>query len=316
MNHKSEHISDISSTSATGIYDTFRLDFSSAMLKYFNINRSILPKVVSNFHDFGETNEKILGVPIKIGVVITDQSASLIANCCFKQGSSKITLGTGSFLQVNVGSKCIGSKYGANPLIAWSIRDHRQKPSTVFKLEFFHESSSDAIRFMLTAGMCSDVRQLSSMAYSVDNSDGVYFLPAVFGFTGIKHSTTDHHLVRAVLENIIYTIGHYYFSMRKESVSYRPGKIRIDGGIAQNDFICQQIANLTAVEIERSKNCSELTSIGCAILAAYKSGVLNSLEEAEKFYKSEKIFIPDAECREALLKNYQKYLNIKEKYSF
>lgn len=224
------------------------------MLKYFNINRSILPTVVSNLHDFGFTHEKILGVPIRIDTIITDQSASLIANCCFKPWSSKITLGTGSFLQVNVSTKCRGSSYGANPLIAWSIKNRdQQRPSTIFKLEFFHESSSDAIRFMLTVGLCSDVRQLSSIAYSVENTDGVFFLPTVFGFSGIKHTTTDQHLVRSVLENIIYTIGHYYFSMRKESDAYRPSKIRIDGGIAQNDFICQQIANLTRSALKDRK---------------------------------------------------------------
>lgn len=272
--------------------------------------------MVSNFHDFGFTHERIFGIPIKIDTIITDQSASMIANCCFKHDSSKITLGTGSFLQVNVGSKCRGSSYGANPLVAWSIKNKQQKPSTIFKLEFFHESSSDAIRFMLKVGLCTNVRDLSNIACSVDDSHGAFFLPTVFGFIGIKHTTTDQHLVRAVLENIVYTIGFYYFSMRKESSTYRPDKIRIDGGIAQNDFICQQIANLTAVCIERSENCSELTSIGCAILCAYKSGILGSLEEAEKFYKPEKIFTPDVNKGEMLLLNYQKYLKIKEKFSF
>lgn len=314
MNHNSDHISDITSSAGTGIFDVFRLDFSTPMLKYFNVKRSILPTVVSNFHDFGCTHEEIFGVPIKIDVVITDQSASMIANCCFKQGSSKITLGTGSFLQINMGGKCRGSNYGALPLVAWSIKNSHQKTSTVFKLEFFHQSSSDAIKFISTVGLCSDVTQLSGIASSIEDSDGVYFIPSVYGFVGVKQTTRDCHLVRAVLENIIFTIGHYYFSMRKDCESYRPKKIRIDGGIAQNDFVCQQIASLTNVDIERSEFCSEQTSVGCAILSAYKNGILQELEDAERFYKPDKVFLPDGTVRVKLLTDYGKFVKIMKEY--
>lgn len=309
-----DHVSDISSSSATGFYDAFKKDYSTPMLAYFNIKRSMLPKVVDNDYDFGFTSEKIFGIPVKIASVITDQSASMIANGCFTIGGSKITLGTASFLQINVGGKCQGSAYGAHPLVAWSIKNiQKPKAATVFKLEFFHESSVDAIKFAEMLGMCSDVRDLSSIAYSVDNSDGVFYIHGIHAFVGIKQTTTKAHLTRAILENIVLTIGHYYHSMRKESF-YNPKKIRIDGGIAQNDFICQQIANITGVEIERSQNCSELTTIGCAILSSRNCGLLNNLEESESFYKSERIFTPEPECHEKLIKQYQKYLKIIKKF--
>lgn len=115
-----------------------------------------------------------------------------------------------------------------------------------------------------------------------------------------------------MLENIIFTICHYYF-MQRNDPNYKPRKIRIDGGIAQNDFVCQQISNLTGVSIERSKDCSELTSIGCAILSAYKYGFIKSLEEAEQHYRSEKIFVPEPATRPKLLKEYQKYLKVVRK---
>lgn len=95
---------------------------------------------------------------------------------------------------------------------------------------------------------------------------------------------------------------------------YNPAKIRIDGGIAQNDFICQQIANLTGVDIERPENCSESTSIGCAILSSYNCGILKYIEDAKKFYKSAKVFNPDSSCRDKMLQNYQRYLKIMKKF--
>lgn len=299
--HLNGHVSDMSSSSSTGMYDSFKSDYSSAMLSYFNIKKKMLPKVVSNVHDFGSTHEDIFGVPVRIDAIITDQSASLIANGCFQPYSAKITLGTGSFLQINVGEKCQGST-DANPLVAWNIKN-----KTVFKLEFMHQTSAEAIMFIQTVGLCSDVLQMSAIASSVDHSDDVFYIPKFHGFTGIKQSTTRSHLLRAVLENIIYTICHFHFLMMKDS-KYRPLKVRIDGGISLCDFVCQQIANLSGVQIERSDCSSDLTSLGCAYLCAYKCGILESLEEAEKFYRSERIFSPDVTSREKLLIEYRKYL--------
>lgn len=305
-----DHISDISYSAATGIYDVFKLEFSTPMLAYFGINRKILPRVVSNFHEFGYTHESILGVPVKIDVIISDQSASLIANRCFAAWSSKITLGTGSFFHVNVGDKCIGSDTTGNPLVAWWFPKRSEKP--MFKLEFFHESSSESIKFMETVGLISDVRDLSDMASRVSSSDGVFFIPECFGFTGIKQTTNRLHLIRAVLENIIFNICCYIFATLNEP-NYRPNKIRIDGGISQNDFVCQQIATLSGINIERARNSSELTSVGCSILCAYKCGLLKSLEESENFYDSDKIFTPEASASANLRKDYQRFLKVVKK---
>lgn len=308
------HVSDITSSAATGIFDAFQQDFSILMLAYFNIKRSMLPKLVSNDYDFGYTSDEVFGMPLKIATLITDQSASMIANGCFKVGSSKITLGTGSFLQINVGRKCLGTSSGAHPLIAWCIKNSYQlKATSVFKLEFFHETSVDSIKFAKTIGLCSNVDELSEIAYSVDHADGVFFIPGIRAFVGIKQTTKKSHLTRALLENIVFTIGHFYHSIKDEPF-YNPKKIRIDGGIAQNDFICQQIANLTGIEIERSHNCGELTSIGCAMLSARNCGLLRSLEDAESFYKSERTFVPEKSSYEKLYKNYQRYVKIMKKF--
>jgi putative glycerol kinase 5 len=100
MDKIKDQVTDITSASSTGLYDPYYLNYSAVMLKIFNIKKTILPKVVSNSHNFGFTHENIFGVPVKIATVITDQSASMIGNCCFNKWSSKITLGTGSFLHV------------------------------------------------------------------------------------------------------------------------------------------------------------------------------------------------------------------------
>jgi glycerol kinase len=197
-------------------------------------------------------------------------------------------------------------------LVAWSLTEPIQTKSTVFKVEFFHEYSVDSIQFLRITGLCEDVTKLSDIAYFAEHTDGVFFLPHTFGFVGVKQTTKSKHLVRAVLESIILKISHFFFLLIEEQ-NFKPKKIRIDGGIAQNDFICQQIANLTNTKIERAKNCSELTSIGCAMLQALKCGALSSIEDAKKYYKTDRIFEPEDPCRMKLLQHYRKYLSVVEK---
>ena len=198
-------------------------------------------------------------------------------------------------------------------MVAYDLTTKRKKPSRVFYTERGFNESSTVIRFAMTVGLCDDVKQLSNIASSVTNSDGVFFIPtfvSMAGFVGFKNSTTKEHLVRAVLESIVFQVASFFF-LTKEEVSYHFDKIKIDGGISENDFICQQIADLINVKIERSVNSSELTSYGVAYLSSYISGaVLDELEHASKFYKVDKIFIPNEANRKELFMRYKKFETI------
>ena len=215
---KLECISEVTSASATGLYDAFDLDYITLNLKVFGIERDALSMVVNNSHDFGFTHASVVGAPIRIAAIIADQAASLIGNACFNKMDAKITLGTGTFLNVNTGDKCRGSRNGAHPMIAWSIRlrgkESEKTDSTVYYTERQFNDSSTLIRFAKTVGLCSNVKELSDMAFSVTDSNGVTFIPKFYstaGFIGYKQSTTKCHLVRAVLESVVFIVVQFYF---------------------------------------------------------------------------------------------------------
>ena len=195
-------------------------------------------------------------------------------------------------------------------MVAYDLTTKRKKTSRVFYTERGFNESSTVIRFAMTVGLCNDVKLLSGIASSVANSDGVFFIPtfvSMAGFVGYKNSTTKEHLVRAVLESIVFQVASFFF-LTKEEISYHFDKIKIDGGISENDFICQQIADLINVKIERSVNSSELTSYGVAYLSSYISGaVLDELEHASKFYKVDRILIPNEANRKELFMRYKKF---------
>lgn len=317
-----ECISDISNTSATGLFDAFNLEYNSLNLKLFGIKPSVLSTPVPNSHEFGFTHASLFGAPVRIGAIVADQAASLIGNACFRKMDAKITLGTGSFLNVNTGGKCRGSRNGAVPMIAWSVQSREKEEkmlSTVYYTErAFHESST-LIRFAKAIGLCSNESELSYLALSVPDSGGVTFIPKFYslaGFAGYKQSTKRSHLVRAILESIVFSVSQFVFLMQEENRDYHPEKIRIDGGISANDFICQSIADLLKVSIERGVNSSEITSIGCAYLSAHNCGLFERLEHAEKFYKIEKVFAPNENNHRELFERFKRFIDIYERTKY
>lgn len=198
-------------------------------------------------------------------------------------------------------------------MIGWDLTTKRKKTARVFYTERGFNESATLIRFAQTIGLCSDVKQLSEMAFSVNDSDGAFFISnfiSIAGFVGFKNSTKKEHLVRAVLEAIVFHVATFFF-LTKEENSYHFDKIRIDGGISQNDFVCQNIADLINIKLERSVESSELTSHGVAYLSAYLCNeVIEELEHASRFYKVGKVFQPNEANRKELFMRYKKFEEI------
>lgn len=199
-------------------------------------------------------------------------------------------------------------------MIAWDLTTKKKRTSRVFYTERGFSDAANLIRFAKTVGLCSDVNELSDMASSVSNADGVFFIPKYMSFVGYKNSTSREHLVRAVLEAIVFHVAALFFLTREET-SYHFDKVRVDGGISANNFICQVIADLVNIQVERSAHSSELTSHGVAFLSAFICGeVFDELEDAAKFYKLEKVFQPNEAIRKDLFMRYRKFEEICKKF--
>ncbi|VDP53268.1 unnamed protein product [Heligmosomoides polygyrus] len=144
------------------------------------------------------------------------------------------------------------------------------------------------------SGLFSDITQTSALAGTVPNSNGVLFVPgkcifllfktrlqtpvnddnACCGFLGIRPDTTKAHMVRAILESIAFRVYQIFEAMRAEVTILNKPRIRICGGVAANDFICQAIATLTGNRIERMKDGGFVASRGVALLAGFVQGTV------------------------------------------
>jgi len=88
----------------------------------FGIPVKALPEISDSNSVFGETDfEGYLEKPIPICGVLGDSHGALFGHNCRKEGSIKVTYGTGSSVMLNTGNIPIFSKHGLSTSLAWVI---------------------------------------------------------------------------------------------------------------------------------------------------------------------------------------------------
>jgi len=246
------HMTEVSSIAATGLFDPFTMRYGMWAFNLFSLPISIMPEIVPSYgNHFGLMKVDILGNPIPIHAVLGDQSASAFGSACYKPGMSKITMGTGSFLDVLTTSPH-ASLEGLAPFVAWNIDG---------EILYLTEGSVHYTGVMLdwarSIGLFANYDDICEIVSEISSSNGVYFVPgfrglrapiqdcrATAGFLGVTLSTTKKEMLRAVLESIVFSMVHLLEVFRAETgrnLEY----LVVDGGVARNDFILQAIADST-----------------------------------------------------------------------
>ncbi|CAG5896953.1 unnamed protein product [Menidia menidia] len=292
------HATDFSNASSTGIFDTYQMCWSGFLCSLVSLPLSIFPKVENTGHSFGSTDPSVFGVSIPIMSVMADQQAAMFGECCFDVGDVKITMGTGTFMDINTGSKPHTSVTGLYPLVGWKIGSE-----LVYLAEGNAADTGTAIKWAQELELFSDVQETSAMAYSVSDSDGVCFVPSFSGlqaplndpkacasFMGLKPSTTKNHLVRAILESVAFRNKQLYETMLRET-NIPITKISVDGGVSSNDFIIQLTADLFGRKVIRPQH-QEMSCLGAAFVAGLGVGFWKTQEELKKLQSTDKEFLP------------------------
>ncbi|XP_045537418.1 putative glycerol kinase 5 [Papilio machaon] len=302
------HMSDVSSASATGFFDPFTMQWAGWAMTIFGIPMSALPEVVDTAGDhFTSTDPKIFGCAIPIRCCIADQTASMWGSCCFDVGEVKLTMGTGTFFNINTGRTPHASVSGLYPVVGWRLGNE-----LVFSAEGANNDTATVIKWAQSINLFENPSDTADIAMSVSDTDGVYFIPAFSGLgppyndctagtglVGIKPSTSKAHLVRAVLEAIAFRTVQLFHCIRSET-SYTFHSIRLDGGVSNNDFIAQLVSDLTGLRVERPQQV-EMSSLGCAHIVGLHLGIFKSKDDIISLRKIGKVFTPRAHVK----KNYE-----------
>jgi glycerol kinase len=281
------HATDVSNASRTLLFNIRSLEWDDEILQHFSIPRALLPQVIESSGVFAET--EIFGGKIPLAGVAGDQQASLFGHQGFSRGNAKNTYGTGLFLLMSAGEEVPSSTSGLVATVGWS-----RNGKTVYALEGSVFVAGAALQWLRDGlGLLKNAAESEALARSVPDTAGVYFVPALVGLgaphwdpyargtmVGITHGTTRHHLVRAALEAAAYQTRDVLEAMAADSGA-RPEALLVDGGMAQNDFLCQFQADILGIPIKRPAQ-TESTALGAAYLAGLATG----------FWKDEQALAP------------------------
>ena len=291
------HATDVSNASRTLLFNLRSLTWDEEILRYFRIPASLLPTVHSSSEVLGRTD--LFGGMIPIAGVAGDQQASLFGHQCFKRGTVKNTYGTGCFLLMNTGSEIPHSDSGLLATVAWA-----RNGQTVYALEGSVFIAGAAIQWLRDEmKLIRDTAESESLARAVEDTGGVYFVPAFVGLgaphwdayargtiVGITRGTNRNHLVRAALESIAYQTRAVVDAMARDS-ALRPDVLRVDGGAARNNFLCQFQADILGLPVERPAS-TESTALGAAYLAGLATGFWKDEQELGRQLKIGRRFEP------------------------
>jgi glycerol kinase len=294
------HVTDMTNASRTLIFDIKAKSFSKPLLKLLNIPDNILPKVLPSASVFGYTANGAAGLPdgIPIAAVIGDQQAALYGQGCFTAGTIKNTYGTGCFMLLNTGDKCVYSKKG---LLTTLGADAAGQP--VYALEGAVFIAGAVIQWLRDElKMIKDSSSTEEMITGLKDTNGVYLVPAFVGLgapywnsqargiiTGLTRGTNARHIVRAALESMAYQTREVFDLMSRES-GLRIKYLSVDGGACRNDFLMQFQADMLNIPIARPLMV-DTTAAGAAYLAGVSIGLWKP-QDVQKIKTTERSFKP------------------------
>ena len=293
------HKTDITNASRTMLFNISEQQWDNDLLDIFEIPRQILPEVCDNVSDYGVT--EVLGGEVGIGGVAGDQQAALIGQCCFDPGDVKSTYGTGCFMMVNSGDKIL---YSENKLL--STIGYRIDGKTTYALEGSIFVAGSAIQWLRDGlNFFEDSFETEAMSKTASSDSRVLVIPALTGLGapywdaeargaifGITRDTSKEDITKATLESVAFQSKDLVEAMKKDNATFK--KLMIDGGMVNNNWFCQQLANTLQVEVSRPA-IIETTSLGAAFLAGLKADLYDDLSSLKETKVIDKVFLPKAE---------------------
>ena len=297
------HATDVSNASRTLLFNIHQQAWDAELLELFGVPAALLPEVLPSSAAYGESDADLLGAPIAIAGVAGDQQSALFGQACSQAGQAKNTYGTGCFMLMHSGERCLDS---GNGLISTCAAQVGQRPAYALEGSVFIGGAvvqwlRDGLHAIRASG------EVEALAQSVPDAGGVMFVPAFTGLgapywqpdargaiVGLTRGSTVAHIARAALESIAFQSAALLQAMSRDAVaSGAPpvSELRVDGGACVNDLLMQFQADLLGIPVVRPA-VVETTALGAAYLAGLATGVYGSQQELAAQWRVERVFTP------------------------
>lgn len=301
------HMTDVSNASRTMLFNIHTLNWDEDLMKLFGIPMSMLPEVHSSSEIYGYTKTTIFAHKVPVAGIAGDQQAALFGQMCTTPGSVKNTYGTGCFLLMNSGTKPITSSHNLLTTIAWKIGD-----TVNYALEGSIFVGGSVVQWLRDGlGIIKSSSEIESLAMTVPDNGGVYFVPALTGLgapywdqyakgtiCGLTRGTTAAHIARAALEGIAFETMDIVNAMEHDA-GIKLAELKVDGGASRNNLMMQFQADILSTKVIRPK-VTETTAMGACYLAGLATGYWDSLDDIKRQWNADKVFEPLAPAEKIL----------------
>jgi len=294
-----DHVTDASNASRTLLFAISSGEWSDEMAELFGVSLRNLPRIADSSGHISTTDpDAFLGIQAPIAGVAGDQQAALFGQACTKDGMAKNTYGTGSFVLMQTGKRRVASGAGMLTTVAW-----RRAGELSYALEGAIFITGAALQWLRDGlGIIASAGEAGPLAASVPDAGGVFLVPAFVGLgaphwdpyargtiVGLTRGSGRAQLVRAAVESMAYQTRDVIDAMERDT-GQRLTELRVDGGAAVMDVLCQLQADLLGIPVRRPRQ-TETTALGAAFLAGLGAGLWTDADLA-RLWKLDREFEP------------------------
>lgn len=304
-----QHKTDVTNASRTQLMNLHSLQWDDEILGYLQIPVQMLPAIVPSSGYIGTISQGTFK-GINIMGSLGDQQAALVGQTCFRAGEAKNTYGTGCFMLLNTGTHIVPSNNGMLTTVAYQLGN----APAVYALEGSIANTGSLVQWCRDKlGIIQNSAEIESLAASVPDNGGVYFVPAFSGLyapywqadargiiAGLTGYASKAHIARAVLEATAYQTLDVLDAMQADS-GIQLDALNVDGGMTVNHLLMQFQADMVQVPVQRPK-VNEATCLGAAYAAGLAAGYWKSLDELKANHQVNETWTPvmDNDLRTAL----------------
>ncbi|MDE3735421.1 glycerol kinase GlpK [Metapseudomonas resinovorans] len=293
------HRTDATNASRTLLFNIHSQQWDAELLRLFDIPASLLPEVLDCAAEFGDTEVSLLGASIPVRGMAGDQQAALIGQACFQPGMVKSTYGTGCFMIQNTGEQPVVSR---NRLL--TTVGYRLNGKVTYAVEGSIFVAGAAVQWLRDGiKLISHARDTEALAEQTGDACGVYLVPAFTGLGapywdprargaifGLTRDTGIKEIVTAGLQSVCYQTRDLLEAMAQDGAA-APSALRVDGGMVENNWVMQFLADILGVPVERPE-VTETTALGVAYLAGLQVGLYRDLDEVASHWHRQQRFAP------------------------
>ncbi|MEM8829918.1 MAG: gluconokinase [Cyanobacteria bacterium P01_G01_bin.19] len=307
-----EYVVDYSIASATGLFNSSQLAWDAEALSIAGITKSNLSQIVPTTQAFSTMQPKYaaeMGIAVDTPVVIgaNDGVLSNLGLGAIAPGKLAITMGTSGAVRTTIKQPQTDPEGRlfcyALTKDYWVVGGATNNGGIV--LRWLKEQLADVEINTAKLLQQDPYDILTAIANTIPpGSEGLIFHPYLTGersplwdanargsFFGLGLHHNKAHLIRAVLEGVIYNLYSVFEAV--EAISGKVESINAAGGFARSSLWCQMLADVCDRRVNIPASY-ESSCLGAAILGRYALGELADLTQIKIKSESDKLYQPIA----------------------